>query len=162
MKGEKRRMINRQHVTIDWPNHYGQPTAPHLAIASVDQLADWLEAKYQLMCAWTAFDPSQHHAATLAFRHGNDGYYYDPNDRHVNLMETNQQGHNWLADDEFFKYLLHELAHDFIRFDEQYCQGIGIEVLTWQQYNSDPSRKLAIDRVVEALCEYFKDRLWRS
>jgi hypothetical protein len=155
-------MINRQHITIDWPNHYGQPSAPHLAIATVDQLADWLAAKFQLMCAWTTYDPSQHHGAPLVFRHDNDGYYYDPNSRRVNLMEKNQQGQNWLSTDEFFEYLLHELVHDFTRFDEQYCREIGIEKLTYEQYNSDPNRKNAIDRLVEALCEYFKNRLWRS
>ena len=42
-------MTNRQHITIDWPNHYGQPSAPHLAIATESQLADWLETKFQLM-----------------------------------------------------------------------------------------------------------------
>ena len=161
--GEERRMTSRQHITIDWPNHYGQPSAPHLAIATVDQLADWLEAKYQLMYAWTSYNPSQHHhGAPLVFRHVNDGYYYDPNGRRVNLMDRNQQGQNWLSTAEFFEYLLHELVHDFTRFDEQYCREMGIENLTYQQYNSDPSRKNAIDRVVEALCEYFKNRLWRS
>src|SRR2546430_352556 len=106
---------------LSYPSHFRVPCFFFPCnIRDVVSLAKWLDRKYSMMISWTNYDPCKRHGQPLVFDHVDRGYYYDPNKRRVNLTNVNPSGKDWLDNAEFYVYLLHELAHDFLRWDEPY------------------------------------------
>jgi hypothetical protein len=150
----------RTKIAVAFPASCVPPTWEPFGISTIEAFADWLDAKYHLMIAWTGYDPTLRHGRVLIFeKFKGDDYIYDPNTRRANLATINSRGQTWFGTLEFFAYCLHEMAHDFMRFDEEYCQQrVGIEPLSYSQYVQSNHKK-EIDNLVESLCEYFKKRM---
>src|SRR5437660_95214 len=117
LRSEK--MATEKKVVVNFPAGEPIPTWEPFAITDVRAFSEWLNAMYLQMLTWTGYDPCEFHKnQPLVFeRFRNNDPIYDPNTRKANLPAVNSNGEPWFDTLEFFVYCLHELAHDFTRWD---------------------------------------------